>query len=60
MMLALRTRSRRLVLTMLPFYLLMCFSTVYLYAHYAIDALAGLLTGIVAYYGLVAIGKRWY
>ena len=60
MMLALRTRSHRLVLTMLPFYLLMCFSTVYLYAHYAIDALAGLLTGIVAYYGLVAIGKRWY
>ncbi len=50
MMLALRTRSRRLVWTMLPFYILMCFSTVYIYAHYAIDALAGLVTGVGLYY----------
>jgi membrane-associated phospholipid phosphatase len=50
MMLALHTRSRRLVLGMLPFYVLMCFSTVYIYAHYAIDAIAGLITGIMLYY----------
>lgn len=52
MMLALRTRSRCLVLTMLPFYVLMCLSTVYIYAHYAIDAVAGLFTGILLYYVL--------
>ena len=49
-LLALRTRSKGLVLTILPFYLLMCLSTVYIYAHYAIDALAGLITGIIAYF----------
>ncbi len=50
MMLALRTRSKRLFFGMLPFYVLMCFSTVYIYAHYAIDALAGLVTGVAFYY----------
>ena len=48
-LLALRTRSKGLVLTILPFYLLMCLSTVYIYAHYVIDAMAGLITGIIAY-----------
>ena len=28
----------------------MCFSTVYIYAHYAIDAFAGLVTGVILYY----------
>jgi membrane-associated phospholipid phosphatase len=28
----------------------MCLSTVYIYAHYAIDAIAGLLTGVLFYY----------
>ena len=49
MLLALRTRSRRLVLSLLPFYVLLCLSTVYILAHYAIDALAGLLTGTLLY-----------
>lgn len=49
-LLALRTRSRRLILTILPFYVLMCFATVYIYAHYAIDAIAGLVTGAIFYY----------
>ena len=50
MLLALRTGDRRLVGVMLPFYVLMCFATVYIMAHYAIDAFAGLLTGIMLYY----------
>ena len=29
----------------LPFFILMCFSTVYIQAHYAIDAIAGLIMG---------------
>jgi membrane-associated phospholipid phosphatase len=59
MMLALRTRCRWLVFTMLPFYILMCLSTVYIYAHYAIDVIAGLITGVTLYYLLIAVGKRW-
>jgi membrane-associated phospholipid phosphatase len=58
MLLALRTRSRGLILTVLPFYVLMCFSTVYIYAHYAIDAIAGLLTGIMLYFSLKALWHR--
>ena len=58
MMLALRTKSWKLVGGMLPFYLLMCFSTVYIFAHYLIDALAGLVTGIAIYYALCAIYKK--
>ena len=55
MLLALHTKSHKLVAGMLLFYLLMCFSTVYIYAHYLIDALAGLVTGIALYYVLCAI-----
>jgi membrane-associated phospholipid phosphatase len=58
LMLALHTRSKGLIFTILPFYILMCFSTVYLYAHYAIDAIAGLITGIALYYGLCYLYKR--
>lgn len=59
MMLALRTRSKGLVLTILPFYVLMCFSTVYIYAHYAIDALAGLVTGVGLYFTLCYIYRKF-
>ena len=58
MLLALRTHSRSLVLTILPFYLLMCLSTVYIYAHYAIDALAGFLSGTLLYYTLLRSYRR--
>ena len=55
MLLALHTRSRRLTLCMLPFYVLMCFATVYILAHYAIDALAGLVTGALLYFVLIKV-----
>lgn len=58
MMLALRTRCRWLAFTILPFYILMCLATVYIYAHYVIDALAGLITGIALYYILCFLYKR--
>ncbi len=58
MLLALRTRSKRLCYGILPFYVLMCFSTVYIYAHYAIDALAGLVTGVILYYLLCFAYER--
>jgi membrane-associated phospholipid phosphatase len=57
MLLSLRTRSWRLSLTVLPFYVLMCFSTVYIYAHYAIDVIAGLVTGTLFYLAFVRMYK---
>ena len=58
MLLALRTRSKGLIFTILPFYILMCLSTVYIYAHYAIDAIAGLATGALLYFVLIALWHR--
>ena len=47
MILAGRTRSRWLFFCLLPLFLLMCFATVYIQAHYAIDVFAGLVSGIL-------------
>lgn len=58
MLLALRTRSKGFIFTILPFYILMCLSTVYIYAHYAIDAIAGMVTGILLYYLLITLWHR--
>jgi membrane-associated phospholipid phosphatase len=41
------TRSRRLFLSLLPLYVLLCFSTVYIRAHYVIDVLGGWLTAVL-------------
>lgn len=59
MLLARRTGSCKLVLGMLPFYILMCLSTVYILAHYAIDALTGLITGVILYFALIRLSKRF-
>lgn len=50
MFLAWHARDRRLLFILLPFYVLLCFSTVYIQAHYAIDALAGLFVGTAFYW----------
>lgn len=49
LLLAIRTRSKRLITTLLPLYLILALSTVYIMAHYAIDAIAGLITGLLIY-----------
>lgn len=41
--------GKRLFLFMVPFYLFLCLATVYIQAHYLIDALAGFVTAIVFY-----------
>ena len=51
MWLAWETRQRRLFITLLPFSVLMFFATFYIYAHYAIDAIAGLFAGTAMYFG---------
>jgi len=43
------SRNRRLFFIFLPFYVLLCFSTVYIYAHYAIDVLGGWVSAIIIY-----------
>ena len=50
MFLAWHSKSRRLFFILLPFFILMFFATVYIQAHYAIDAIAGLLTGVLFYF----------
>ena len=42
-------RSRRLFFSLLPLFVLLCFGTVYIYAHYVVDVLGGLLSGVVVY-----------
>lgn len=58
MMLAWHSGNRRLLLFLLPFYVLLCFSTVYIQAHYAIDAIAGLVSGLLISAGLLAVTRQ--
>ena len=58
MLLALHTKNRWLCLFLLPFYVLLCVSTVYIQAHYVIDAIAGLLTGVAFYYLFALLPKK--
>lgn len=65
MLLVWHTRNRRLLYFLLPLYVFLCMATVYIQAHYAIDAFAGLLTGAL-FYGLfmyvsrgMTAGKGW-
>lgn len=44
------TKSRRFFWLLVPFGVLMFFATFYIQAHYAIDAIAGLLVGTVMYF----------
>ena len=47
-LLALRAK-KGLALTLFPLYLLLCCATVYIKAHYLVDAIAGLISGITFY-----------
>lgn len=48
--LAWRTRNRILFYGILMFYILLCLSTVYIRAHYAIDVIAGWVSGVTIYF----------
>ena len=58
MLLIRHTGKKKLLMLMAPFYILLFFSTVYIQAHYAIDTIAGLLTGILFYVIFMRIGRR--
>ena len=58
MLLSVHSRNRKLLLCLLPFYLLLCCSTVYIQAHYLIDAIAGFVSAVVIYFALLYSTKR--
>jgi membrane-associated phospholipid phosphatase len=49
LLLAWHTRSWRLTLFVLFFFLLMCMATVYIRAHYVIDVVAGIISAVIIY-----------
>lgn len=50
--------NRKLVYIMLPFYIFLCLATVYIQAHYLIDAIAGLVSGVIVYFLLMTVSKN--
>lgn len=58
LLLAWRSGCRRFFYILLPFFTLMFFATVYIQAHYAIDAIAGLVSGVVIYFCLMVISSK--
>ena len=57
MLIALQYRLRRLFWILFPFAILLFFSTVYIRAHYAIDAIAGLVSGVLCYAVLTWVSR---
>ncbi len=57
MLITFHYRLRRLFWCLLPFAILLFLSTVYIRAHYAIDALAGLASGTLCYAAFMAMSK---
>ena len=55
LLLAVHARSRLLVAVIVPLYVLMCFATVYIQAHYAVDVVAGVAAGALLYAALMAL-----
>ena len=58
MLLAWHSKKRWLLWVLLPLFVLLCFATVYIQAHYAIDAIAGLITGVLIYFLLFFTSKK--
>lgn len=52
--------SKVLFVCLLPFYFFLCCATVYIQAHYLIDAIAGFLSAIVIYILVTKMFKRWF
>ena len=57
MLLVWHAGNRKMLYVMLPFYIFLCLATVYIQAHYLIDAIAGLISAVVIYFVLMAVSK---
>lgn len=54
-------RAKKLLFAvLLPIFVLLCCATVYIKAHYFVDAIAGLLSGVIFYYITSFIYKKWF
>lgn len=49
MLLAWQSKNRKLFWILMVFYVLLCLSTVYIYAHYAIDVIGGWLSALLMF-----------
>ena len=52
--------SKKLFVFLMPFYLLLCCATVYIQAHYVIDAVAGFISAFILYIGTTWMFKHWF
>lgn len=57
MLLAWHSGNRRLFFVYFPFYIFLCCATVYIQAHYLIDAIAGLITGVGFYFLMMWLSR---
>jgi len=58
LLLACRTKNKKLISTISFFYVLMCFATVYIQAHYVIDVIGGWISAVVIYAFLQILGGK--
>lgn len=58
MFLVWHTRNYKLLMVLAPFYFFLCCATVYIQAHYLIDAIAGVISAILVYLTLFYFSKR--
>ncbi|WP_321334196.1 phosphatase PAP2 family protein [uncultured Bacteroides sp.] len=52
--------SKKLFAFLVPFYLLLCCATVYIQAHYLIDAIAGFISAFFLYVSATWMFERWF
>ena len=52
--------NRKLTYLLTPFYLLLCGATVYIQAHYLIDAIVGFISAFFVYHLATLMYKRWF
>ena len=57
MLLLWHDRNYRLLAVLAPFYLLLCCATVYIQAHYLVDAIAGFLTACILFAILLRVSR---
>ena len=58
MWLLIHARNHKLFYVLLPFYIFLCCATVYIQAHYLIDAIFGFISGTLFYFLLLAVSKK--
>lgn len=58
MLLVLHARNYKLLWVLAPIYVLLCCATVYIQAHYLVDAIAGFISAVVLYFCLMAATRQ--